>query len=320
MSNIYESLLRAELERLQGGLAPTDLKAEHPAAPPPEKDLARLQSLAAKAASAQFSDKSGNRDSPGSVAAPLPFPWNKIAVRPWRPVIAQMPSLQRTTPAAEQFRSLRARLHEYRDFSKLKTVLVSSGLPQEGKSFVAANLAVVLAHQRASKVLLIDADLRKYSLDKLLGCEPEPGLADYLSGKAEAVDVMQRAALTETGDDTRTNSLANLTFIPAGRGGDAVADLGTEHRFRELIESVENAFDWIIVDSSPVNLVSDAVHFAHDCDGVLLVVRSGVTRYEVAQRAQAEFKKGSVIGVVLNGSTDAPTAGYYGYGNESKER
>jgi capsular exopolysaccharide synthesis family protein len=319
MSKIYESLLRAELERLQSGAAAGSAKESDALAQQAEKDLANLKTVAVKAASAQSGTEPGKPASPGSAQAPAAFPFEKIAIRPWRPVMSQLPSLRRTTPAAEQFRSLRARLYEYRDFSRLKTVLVSSGMPQEGKSFVAVNLAAVLAHQRGSKVLLIDADLRRYSLNKVLGCEPEPGLADYLSGKAEPVDVMQRAVLPDA-TDKLTAPLANLTFIPAGCGGDSVADLGTQGRFQQLIDRVRNAFDWIIVDSSPVNLVSDAVHFAHDCDGVLLVVRSGTTRYQIAQRAQAEFKKGSVIGVVLNGSTDAPAAGYYGYGNESNER
>jgi capsular exopolysaccharide synthesis family protein len=313
MSKIYESLLQAELERLRSGAAPGDAKESDATlqteTPQPETTPSGLNSSARAA--------NGHSRQPASGAAPAAvaaFPWDRIAVRSWKPSLPQLPSLLRTAPEAEQFRSLRARLYEYRDFNKLKSVLVSSGMPQEGKSFVAANLALILAHQRASKVLLIDADLRRYSLDKVLGCEVSPGLADYLSGKAEPIDIMQRADVPRPTEDKPVSPLANLTLIPAGVGGEAVADLGTNGRFRQLLDEVGPAFDWVIVDSSPVNLVSDAVHYAHECDGVLLVVRSGVTKYEVAQRAQAEFKAGSVIGVVLNASTDAPASGYYGYG------
>ncbi len=316
MSKVYESLLRAELERLAGE-APAEVSPANKGKDSegqPAKDLARLKA-AAEATAATGVEDPLQHGSPAAAA----FPWHRIAVRPWRPSVAKLPSLQRTAPAAEQFRSLRARLYEYRDFNKLKTVLVSSGMPQEGKSFVAVNLAVVLAHRRGSRVLLIDADLRRYSLNKILGCEPTPGLADYLSGKAEAIDVMQRADMPEAAGGQPISPLANLTFIPAGSGGDSVADLGTSERFRQLIDGLESVFDWIIVDSSPVNLVSDAVHYARDCDGVLLVVRSGFTKYEVAQRAQAEFKSGNLLGVVLNGSTDAP-ASYYGYGTDGTER
>ena len=84
----------------------------------------------------------------------------------------------------EQFRSLRSRIFELRDISPLKTILVSSGLPQEGKSFVSTNLALSLARHKNSKVLLIDGDMRRYTLHQILGCESHPGLADYLAGKA----------------------------------------------------------------------------------------------------------------------------------------
>ena len=85
----------------------------------------------------------------------------------------------------EQFRSLRSTLFELRDISPLKSILVSSGLPQEGKSFVSTNLAMSLARHKNSKVLLIDGDMRRYTLHQILGCESHPGLADYLAGKAE---------------------------------------------------------------------------------------------------------------------------------------
>ena len=92
----------------------------------------------------------------------------------------------------EQFRSLRSRIFELRDISPLKTILVSSGLPQEGKSFVSTNLALSLARHKNSKVLLIDGDMRRYTLHQILGCESHPGLADYLAGKVTALEVMQR--------------------------------------------------------------------------------------------------------------------------------
>ena len=304
VSDTYEALLRAELERLtalkrdgeQGNSRETENASEG--------NLARLQSMAAAA--------SGPADLSGC------FPWARIAKRPWNPSAAQLPTLQKVAAGAEQFRSLRARMYEYRDFNKLKSVLVCSGLPQEGKSFVAANLALILAQQRNGRVLLIDADLRRYTLDKLLGTTHKPGLAEYLAGRAELLDVMQQADLDRIGDPKIRTAVQNLTYIPAGDGGETVVDLGTSSRFKQMMEYVSPAFDWIIVDSSPVNLVSDAVHYAHDCDGVLLVVRSGATRYEMAQKAVAEFKQGSVIGVVLNGSADAPRASYYGYGTESQ--
>ncbi len=123
--------------------------------------------------------------------------------------------------------------------------------------------------------MLVDGDMRRYTLHQLLGCEAYPGLADYLAGKAEIMDVMQRSA--ETGESPTGKGkdgygpMPNLTFIAGGNGGDRAADLSGNPRFGELIRKASPYFDWIIVDSSPVIPVSDAVNLARSCDGVLLV-------------------------------------------------
>jgi capsular exopolysaccharide synthesis family protein len=241
-----------------------------------------------------------------------------IASLPWNPAIDRLPALLERGPAVEQFRSLRSRVYEARDIRSLKSILVSSGLPQEGKSFVSANLAVSLARHKSSKVLLIDGDMRRYTLHELLGTESHPGLAEYLAGKATAEQVMQRMA--EGADSTSVNHiLSNLTFIPGGNGGDKAADLSGNPRFGELLRLAAPYFDWIIVDSSPVVPVSDGVNLARSCDGVLLVARAGVTKYAVAQRAAAELRSANVLGFVLNAVIENPqTSSYYGY-NSNKE-
>jgi Mrp family chromosome partitioning ATPase len=116
------------------------------------------------------------------------------------------------------------------------------------------------------------------------------------------------------GTEKKSSILPNLTFIAGGHGGDKAADLSGNPRFRELIETVSPYFDWIIVDSSPVLPVSDAVNLSRCCDGVLLVARVGVTKYPVAQRAQSEMKSAKVLGFVLNGAVKYSNPGtYYGY-------
>ena len=214
----------------------------------------------------------------------------------------------------EQFRSLRSRIFELRDISPLKTILVSSGLPQEGKSFVSTNLALSLARHKNSRVLLIDGDMRRYTLHQILGCESHPGLADFLGGKASAVEVMQRPEHSQAANPGTGPVLPNLTFIAGGNGGDKAADLSGSPRFGELIRMATPHFDWIIVDSSPVLPVSDAVNLARSCDGVLLVARAGVTKFPVAQRAQSELKASHILGFVLNAVLESPeVGGYYGY-------
>jgi protein-tyrosine kinase len=127
------------------------------------------------------------------------------------------------------------------------------------------------------------------------------------------MDVMQRAKPGEPGRPL-PNGLTSLTFIPAGTEHDKAADLSGSRRFSSLIAAVAPHFDWIVVDSSPVNLVSDGVNLARSCDAVLLVARGGVTRYEIAKRAISELKASKILGFVLNAVKNPPVAGgYYGY-------
>jgi protein-tyrosine kinase len=238
---------------------------------------------------------------------------SRIPERPWALSLPQLPALQERGPAVEQFRSLRSRIFELRDMSPLKTILVSSGMPQEGKSFISTNLALSLARHKNSKVLLIDGDMRRYTLHQILGCESHPGLADYLAGKADLLEVMQRPEASQAAAGNNP-ILPNLTFIAGGNGGDKAADLSGSPRFGELLRLAAPHFDWIIVDSSPVLPVSDAVNLARWCDGVLLVARGGVTKFPVAQRAQSELKASKILGFVLNAVQETPEiGGYYGY-------
>jgi protein-tyrosine kinase len=313
MSRIYEALQKAESERKPERREEESRIQEFPA-------VAELRSQAA-VADAEYAPVSAPMDEAVYTESPGlrgyegdALDLSRIVRRPWSPSLAQLPALLERGPAVEQFRSLRSRIHELRDINPLKSILVSSGMPQEGKSFIATNLALSLARHKNSKVLLIDGDMRRYTLHQLLGCESHPGLADYLAGKASPVEVMQRAEQSVEADGTGKPLLPNLTFIAAGNGGDKAADLSGSQRFGELIRLAAPHFDWIIVDSSPVLPVSDAVNLARSCDGVLLVARGGVTKFPIAQRAQSELKASNVLGFVLNAVLDAPQdGGYYGY-------
>ncbi len=312
MSRIYEALQKAESER----------KLERRDVEPRISDQPISAGLMASTAVAEADDT--------AIAEPVvteayyepstrgaggeSLDLSQIVARPWALSLAQLPALLDRGPAVEQFRSLRSRIFELRDISPLKTILVSSGLPQEGKSFISTNLALSLARHKNSKVLLIDGDMRRYTLHQILGCESHPGLADYLAGKASIVEVMQRPELPQVQIAGAAPILPNLTFIAGGNGGDKAADLSGSPRFSELIRLAMPHFDWIIVDSSPVLPVSDAVNLARSCDGVLLVARGGVTKFPVAQRAQSELKASNILGFVLNAVHEAPEVGsYYGY-------
>ncbi len=309
MSRIYEALQKAESERKE--------RPESRISPESMPSFEAIdQTPVASAAVAEFDQTAPFVESNFAAAEPAAtggLRFETIARHPWNPSIDKLPALLDRGPSTEQFRSLRSRLYEARDIRPIKSILVSSGLPQEGKSFVSANLAVSLARHKNARVLLIDGDMRRYTIHEMIGTAPSPGLADYLAGKATLEEIMQRIEEPETPTANRS-ILANLAFIPGGNGGDRAADLSGSARFGELIRTVAPLFDWIVVDSSPVLPVSDAVNLARSCDGVLLVARGGVTKYPVAQRAAAELKASNVLGFVLNAVHDAPQAGsYYGY-------
>jgi capsular exopolysaccharide synthesis family protein len=314
MSRIYEALQKAESERtVEREAEPREREPFVPPSdnlmPPPSNGEVVEMRTAAAVVEREYSYPDALA-STSLMPEPSATSHGEIVRRPWSPSLAQLPALLQRGPAVEQFRSLRSRIYELRDVRPLKSILVTSGMPQEGKSFISINLAMSLARHKNSRVLLIDGDMRRFTLHQILGCESHPGLADYLGGKSGITEVLQRA------EQPQPNQVAlpNLTFIAGGNGGDKAADLSGSPRFGELIRAVSPNFDWIIVDSSPVLPVSDAVNLARSCDGVLLVARGGVTKFPVAQRAQSELKASNVLGVVLNAVHEAPQVGdYYGY-------
>jgi capsular exopolysaccharide synthesis family protein len=329
MSRIYEALQKAESERKsERGIENDELLTEHPLndgwRSSGSAGVAEYDSPPSGMIDTEVHPESPLEtfpDSPGLPASDLPaLDLNKVPRHVWTPSYSQLPALLQRGPAVEQFRSLRSRIYELRDISPMKSILISSGMPQEGKSFIATNLAISLARHKNSKVLLIDGDMRRYTLHQLLGCQPHPGLADYLGGKAGMVEVMQRSEDPPVADRVGSTILPNLTFVAGGNGGDKAADLSGNPRFGDLIRAAAPYFDWIIVDSSPVIPVSDAVNLARSCDGVLLVARGGITKFPIAQRAQSEFKASNILGFVLNAVETQPQVGaYYGYDTEKTE-
>jgi capsular exopolysaccharide synthesis family protein len=187
----------------------------------------------------------------------------------------------------------------------LHKLLVTSPLPGEGKTFVAANLARVIAKQADSQVLLIDSDMRLPSMHTVLGAPSEPGLAEFLAGGHDLVSVIQRG------------QPENFFFIPGGRIAGNPTELLANGRFELMINQAIPVFDWIIIDSPPTIPVSDARLLAGLCDGLLMVINAGTTPFDLAQRACREFAKNQLLGVVLNRVEPEQNYGsYYYYGKE----
>jgi len=283
MSRIHEALKRAEEQRAasQGGHAPLQQNAEVTVTDP---------SMKAPVV----------ESAPTGVASAVPsfasqFTFDTLLARcpqhNWAPDTKTMLffNAEEQGYGTEEFRTLRSRLYQMREKIALKKVLITSALPKEGKSFVAANLAQVMVRQHGRRALLIDADLRGARLHHALGTSATPGLSEYLLGENDEFGVMQRGAME------------NLFFIPSGRSVSSPAELVANGRLKILLNRVEPLFDWIIIDSPPAVPVSDAGLLANYCDGVVMVVRSNATPSDIARKARQEFKDKHLIGVVLNG-------------------
>ena len=205
---------------------------------------------------------------------------------------------------AEQFRTLRSRLYQMNGngHGRLHKILITSAVSGEGKTFVASNLAQAIVRQPDRRVLLIDVDLRCSRLHLQLGAPAAPGLTEYLRGEASEADVIQH------GMD------GNLCFIPGGKEVPNPSELLANGRLKHLLNRITPVFDWIILDSPPCLPVADASVLAEICDGVLLVVRGGVTPTAAVQRAHKELATRNVVGVVLNAvEGDHGSYSYYDY-------
>jgi capsular exopolysaccharide synthesis family protein len=296
MSYIYEALLRAERERKNN---PQPVEEQRP---DPQEEIS-----------------AGPRIEERPAALP------EIPLYSWNPFVPSFPTLAKHGRALEQFRSLRSHIYQARNETPLKTILICSGMPSEGKSFVAANLAVSLARNSNNRILLIDGDLRRPSLNHMLGAPNEIGLSDFLTGAAELHAVMQRSKASDAEGNNDIQDLANITFIPTGSQHENASELINNGRIKDLIARVSSSFDWILIDSPPALVFADAVDLARAADAVLLVVRGAQTTYDVAQRAKSSFVNSRILGVVLNDIKNPPrresyyNSYYYGYGYGKRE-
>jgi capsular exopolysaccharide synthesis family protein len=186
-----------------------------------------------------------------------------------------------------------------------RLVLVTSSQPTEGKSLMAANLAISLS-QAGQRVLLIDADMRKPRQHELMKVKQAPGLSDLLVGNAKANDAMRRT-------ESKT-----LWVMPSGPHPPNPAELLNSGRFRSLLSTLGEHFDWVILDSPPVMAVTDASVIAHLTTGVVFVLGSEQVNRHVARNAveQLRASKATILGAILN-RVDVKRNPYY-YANYYK--
>jgi capsular exopolysaccharide synthesis family protein len=210
--------------------------------------------------------------------------------------------------AAEKFRFLGVRLRHLRRDRSLKKVLVTSTIPQEGKSTVAANLACVLAQKANQRVLLLEGDVRRPSISTLFGLREKKGLCDWLWHKEANISNVYRL------------EGPNFWILPAGNSPANPLDLLQSSRLPILMDQAAELFDWIIVDSPPVLPLADTSVWSRLADGILLVVRQGITQKRQLQRGIEALDEKKLIGALLNCCQSSSTADNYYYYPPSKAK
>ena len=200
------------------------------------------------------------------------------------------------SPISEVFRTLRTNIQFMNTKGKLKTILVTSTFPGEGKSWVASNLAVTFA-QAGKKVVLIDADMRKGRQYSIFGVSPIPGLSNYLSGIG--IDENQELDIVDFVQETEVD---NLFIIPAGNIPPNPSELLISPQMVNLLEELKDLCDIVILDGTPNELVTDSLILTRLVDSTVIVTASKETKKENLKRAIANIQNvgGKIAGVVVN--------------------
>jgi len=212
------------------------------------------------------------------------------------------------SPMSEAYRTLRTNI-QYSSFDKkVKTVLITSSGPGEGKTTTATNLAAVMA-QGGNKTILIDCDQRRSAVHKMFNLSNTTGLSNILVGETEMEIGIQNT------------EVPNLYVLTAGTRPPNPAELLGSEKMRNFVEELKKTYDFIILDTPPIIMVTDAQILAQYTDGCLLVVSSGEAEIDSVIKAQGLLKKvnAKILGVVLN-KVDATKKRYYHYKYEYGEK
>jgi polysaccharide biosynthesis transport protein len=226
----------------------------------------------------------------------------RLAIATSKEAVELVTQTRPNSQMAESYRALRTSLLLTNLGAPPKVIVVTSALPQEGKSTTSISCANVLA-QKGIRVLLIDADLRRPSIHKTLGMSPRSGLSNVLTGSATLEQVI-----------TRSPVLPNVFVLPAGTPPPNPAELLASSNMRDVLEELRGQYDHIVIDTPPTLSVTDAVVLSPRADAIVLVIRSGQTTKQALRRARDLLMQvnAKVSGVLLN-AVDLSSPDYYYY-------
>ena len=205
------------------------------------------------------------------------------------------------SPIAESYRRLRTNIQFSRPDKQVKTILVTSSGPGEGKSVTSMNLALTLA-QTGKRTVYVDADLRRANGHRMLGTPREPGLVEVLFEEAPSASQF-------------TTDIDDFYMIPAGKSVPNPAEILGSEKMRDLLQRLQAEFDIVVVDTPPVLAVTDAALVASQCDATILVSSADETHWRALERSRETLQEvnANVVGVLLNRFD--PKAAYGGYGS-----
>ena len=208
---------------------------------------------------------------------------------------------------SEMFKILRGNILFPAKGKPPRSILVTSALPGEGKSFVSTNLAVSIAQNINEHVLLVDGDIRKPSVHKYLGFDETPGLAEYLAEGKSLSDVLLKT------------DISKLTVLPGGRPPHNPAELLSSREMSQLLQEVKERYSdrYIIIDSPPPQLTAETGAIARQVDAIIIVVKYGSTPRGIVEELVDTLGKEKIIGCVMNWF-DMRSSTYYGYGKYGK--
>jgi receptor protein-tyrosine kinase len=284
MSRVYEALRQSEAET---GISPTLLD--------PDTFLACA---------------------PATVVHPEPalpseseMPWNEIQTIPVAATDeSRVVALTETNHlGAEKFRLLRVRLRNLREHRHLRSLVITSAVPNDGKTLVAMNLAVALSKHTDEKILLLEGDLRKPMSGQRLGIHGVPGLGEWAQQDGHISRFIYRFDQMQ------------LWILPAGLPPDNPVTILQSPRFLDTYKELAAAFDWIIIDAPPLIPMADVSYWSRHADGLLLVVRKGKTPKPILKKGLETLDNPKLVGVVLNDVEEVENSYYHNYYYNKKE-
>jgi protein-tyrosine kinase len=269
MSRLYEALRKSEMENRQTGAVATEII--RPAAEFAQAAMGALELEGTQTVQLQVSPES-----------------HLVAIT------------QNQGLPAEKFRVLVTRLRNLRSQQEIKSLQVTSSIVDEGKTLIAANLAITLARHSQNRVLLVGGDFHNPSLHALLGLSHLKGISHWWKDSASTLnDFLYRI------EDLP------LWYLPAGERVDEPAEILQSTRLADSLTQLSGLFDWIVVDSTPLIPMADANIWNRLVDGMLLVVREGVTPMKALKKGLASLDSPKLVGVVLNGASEFDRVNYY---------